>query len=279
MSFSVTTQKPHSGLFCQRSRSQKREDRRLVEANRRLAMPDGQLDKSAVSMWPTTVEHPLGGPGAAGRRSHANVLVCPLRSFWRLKSPTNLPSSCMRTWVLSETNGCSDTTWTEWTHCGSNSGSAEKKEEGTGRTGQRDGAAHFAHAQPNKLDYLLVFTLIHTRTRSTHRSMHIGMHKHADTPSFVSSVPEQLLFGQRWTDVIEAPRHLICRGIRGRLWNNLDWGPFCLFFFLTLGCHNDKETRREAAQGEERTGEDTTPPDPTGQNPEFNSTTTRKAGL
>lgn len=36
---------------------------------------------------------------------------------------------------------------------------------------------------------------------ATHRSMHIGMHKHANTPSFMSSIFEQLLFGQKWTDI------------------------------------------------------------------------------
>lgn len=79
-----------------------------------------KLDTSADPPW-------SNAPSPA-----ANVLVCVPRSYWRLKSPTNLPWSCMRTWVLSETNGCSDTTWTEWTHCGSNSGSARGQKRGQG---------------------------------------------------------------------------------------------------------------------------------------------------
>lgn len=50
--------------------------------------------------------------------------LCTRRSSWRRKSPISRPWSCTRTWVLSETSGYSDTTWTGWTRCGSNCGSA-----------------------------------------------------------------------------------------------------------------------------------------------------------
>lgn len=108
------------------------------------------------------------------------------RLYWRLKSPTNQPWSCMRTWVLSETNGCSDTTWTEWTRCGSNCGSARGKKRGRGGRDSRCCSPRTLSAWQPQLcpgHFTLIYTYTYAHTQYTHRSMHVGMHRHANTPS------------------------------------------------------------------------------------------------
>ena len=94
------------------------------------------------------------------------------RLYWRRKSPTNQPWSCTRTWVLSETSGCSDTTWTEWTRCGSNCGSARGKKRGDG--GGRDSGCCSPRTLSAWRPQLCPghFTLIHTHT---HTLTHTGV--------------------------------------------------------------------------------------------------------
>ncbi len=123
---------------------------------------------------------------------HTDMAICVPRLYWRPKSPTSQPWSCTRTWVLSETSGCSDTTWTEWTRCGSNCGSARGKKRGRGRTGQRVLFTSYtisltASALPWSFhSYIHTHTHRHTQTHlcTNIRSMHIGMHRHANTPYF-----------------------------------------------------------------------------------------------
>ena len=116
--------------------------------------------------------------------------------------------------------------------------------------------------------------------------MHIGMHKHANMPSFVSSTSEQLLCGQKWTDLfIKRPLTPDLTPYLGLFWNHLGWGlSFILFicffgfdyFFCRLGA---TVTRRQGVrQLKGRTGEDTTTPNPTDPTGQTQSSTQQRPG-
>lgn len=96
------------------------------------------------SSSPNITNDQITSTGSKIQSAHSRTHLCVPRLYWRLRSPTNQPWSSTKTWVLSETSGSSDTTWTEWTRCGSNCGSASRKQKGREEDGTA-GAVHLEH--------------------------------------------------------------------------------------------------------------------------------------
>lgn len=115
-----------------------------------------------------------------------SLLLSPsLRWFWRLRSLTSQLWSCMRTWVLSETSGSSDITWTVWTRWGSNSGSARER-----RTNSTVSVTHihpYAHAR------IFTYICIHIGTRTL-------PHQTYTPPFLILDILDNGSFGQGCTE-------------------------------------------------------------------------------